>query len=68
MKLTRLLIVLFAVSLTLFAQKKPSYTPEQADWKQWRGPTGQGHADAKLPTTWSETENVTWRTLIPGKG
>ena len=40
----------------------------QADWKQWRGPTGQGHADAKLPTTWSETENVTWRTPIPGKG
>ena len=68
MKLTRLLIVLFAASLTLFAQKKPSYTPEQADWKQWRGPTGQGHANAKLPTTWSETENVTWRTLIPGKG
>jgi len=40
----------------------------QADWKQWRGPTGQGHADANLPTTWSETENVTWRTPIPGKG
>jgi len=27
----------------------------QADWKQWRGPTGQGHANAKLPTTWSES-------------
>ena len=40
----------------------------QADWKQWRGPTGQGHANAKLPTKWSETENVTWRTPIPGKG
>ncbi|MBC8324190.1 MAG: PQQ-binding-like beta-propeller repeat protein [Verrucomicrobia subdivision 3 bacterium] len=40
----------------------------QADWKQWRGPTGQGHADAKLPTEWSETKNVKWRTPIPGKG
>ena len=40
----------------------------QADWKQWRGPTGQGHADANLPTTWSEKKNVTWRTPIPGKG
>jgi len=39
-----------------------------ADWKQWRGPGGQGHADANLPTTWSETKNVTWRTPIPGKG
>ncbi|MDG2214893.1 MAG: PQQ-binding-like beta-propeller repeat protein [Verrucomicrobiota bacterium] len=40
----------------------------QADWKQWRGPTGQGHANANLPTQWSETKNVTWRTPVPGKG
>ena len=40
----------------------------QADWKQWRGPTGQGHANAKLPTEWSETKNVMWRTPVPGKG
>ena len=40
----------------------------QADWKQWRGPGGQGHANAKLPTEWSETKNVMWRTLVPGKG
>ena len=30
MKHTRLFIVLCAVSLTAFSQKKPSYTPEQA--------------------------------------
>ena len=30
----------------------------QADWKQWRGPTGQGHADANLPLQWSETTNA----------
>ena len=40
----------------------------QADWKQWRGPGGDGHTDAKLPTQWSESENVKWRTPIPGKG
>ena len=40
----------------------------QADWKQWRGPTGQGHANANLATEWSETKNVKWRTAIPGKG
>ncbi len=40
----------------------------QADWKQWRGPTGQGHSNAKLPTEWSETKNVMWRTPVPGKG
>lgn len=39
-------------------------------WPQWRGPRGDGHAaDAHdLPLTWSETENVTWRTAIPGRG
>lgn len=39
------------------------------EWPQFRGPNGQGHSDAKgLPLTWSETENVTWKTSIPGKG
>lgn len=40
-----------------------------ADWPQFRGPDGQGHAEATdLPVTWSESENVTWKTAIPGKG
>lgn len=39
-----------------------------ADWPQWRGPDGQGHADTALPVEWSETENVTWKTPLPGKG
>lgn len=40
-----------------------------AEWPQWRGPDGQGHAAAtNLPVTWSEQENVTWRTELPGKG
>ena len=39
-------------------------------WPQWRGPDGQGHApDAHdLPVTWSETENVAWKTPLPGRG
>ena len=40
-----------------------------ADWHQFRGPKGQGHADApELPTRWSETENVAWKVAIPGQG
>lgn len=39
-----------------------------ADWPQFRGPTGQGITDAKgLPLTWSETNNVKWKTEIPGR-
>lgn len=38
-------------------------------WPQFRGPGGQGHTSATgLPLTWSPTENVTWRTAIPGLG
>lgn len=39
------------------------------DWPQFRGPQGDGHSAAtQLPTTWSETENVVWKTEVPGRG
>ena len=40
-----------------------------ADWPDWRGPTSDGRSDASgLPLTWSETENVVWKTAIHGLG
>jgi outer membrane protein assembly factor BamB len=40
-----------------------------ADWPQFRGTSGQGISDAKgLPVAWSETQNVKWKTAIPGRG
>jgi len=37
-------------------------------WTNYRGPNNQGHTDAKnLPVRWSESENVVWKTAIPGK-
>ncbi len=40
-----------------------------AEWPEWRGPGGQGHALAKgLPTAWSETSGVAWKTAIVGRG
>ncbi|MFO0904327.1 MAG: PQQ-binding-like beta-propeller repeat protein [Pirellulales bacterium] len=42
-----------------------------ADWAQFRGPTGASAAvDAKLPTTWSESDkqNVAWKAELPGRG
>ena len=39
------------------------------DWPQFRGSDGQGHAPtAHPPLTWSEQENVRWKTPIPGEG
>jgi len=42
----------------------------EPDWPQWRGPKGDGHAAAarNIPTAWSETENIAWKTPIPGRG
>lgn len=43
--------------------------PPAADWPQFRGPGGDGHAQAKnLPTTWSEAAGVAWKTELPGRG
>jgi outer membrane protein assembly factor BamB len=39
------------------------------DWPQFRGPTGQGHSTERgLPVDWSETQNVAWKTPVPGIG
>lgn len=54
------LIVLLAVVATA-----------RADWPEFRGPTGDGHVNEKavgLPLTWSETNNLKWKTEIPFRG
>lgn len=38
-------------------------------WPQFRGPDGNGIASADgVPEKWSESENVAWKTPLPGKG
>jgi outer membrane protein assembly factor BamB len=38
-------------------------------WSRWRGPSGQGLVSGEgYPDTWSDTENVVWRTPVPGAG
>jgi outer membrane protein assembly factor BamB len=37
-------------------------------WSRWRGPSGQGLATGRYTDTWSATQNVQWRTPIPGRG
>jgi outer membrane protein assembly factor BamB len=46
-----------------------------ADWPEFRGPHGDGHASAPgdaspigLPLEWSESKNVRWKTEIPHRG
>ena len=47
----------------------------RADWPEFRGPWGDGHATGPgdttvlgLPLRWSETNNVKWKTEIPYRG
>ncbi len=57
-----LLLPAFAFALTATAFGGDS-------WPGFRGPTADGRSDAKnVPTTWSETENIRWKTEIHGKG
>jgi outer membrane protein assembly factor BamB len=56
----------FAVALFLLL---PQALIAADDWPQFRGPDGQGHADQiGLPTEWSETKNIAWKTPIAGLG
>lgn len=41
----------------------------ETDWPEFRGPTGQGTSLTNdLPIEWSDTNNVTWKIPVPGKG
>jgi outer membrane protein assembly factor BamB len=39
------------------------------DWPAWRGPHGDGASEQTgVPVRWSKTENIKWRTPLPGPG
>ena len=58
---------------TLAADTQPKRSAARlaaTDWPNWRGPSGNGIAAAnqKLPLHWSETENILWKSKVPGRG
>jgi outer membrane protein assembly factor BamB len=42
--------------------------PEEVYWPYWRGPAADGMAVGDAPLHWSDTQNVQWKTDIPGLG
>jgi outer membrane protein assembly factor BamB len=63
--------VLVVCSLALSGFRAPVVTAfgDETNWPQWRGPGGSGvSTEQNLPTEWSETKNVQWKTEIPGRG
>lgn len=56
-------VVVFA--LAAFADERES----GANWPRWRGPEGSGvSAEKNLPGEWSSTQNIAWKTPLPGRG
>ncbi len=55
--------------LTVAVAAQEQSAPQIDQWPQWRGPGADGVArEANPPTHWSATENVAWKTAIPGDG
>lgn len=39
------------------------------NWPGWRGPRGDGTSEeTNVPVVWSDSQNVAWKTPVPGKG
>jgi outer membrane protein assembly factor BamB len=59
---------IFAPILALLCLSAASVVSAE-DWPTWRGPRLDGtSAESGIATHWSDTENVVWRTPIPGTG
>jgi hypothetical protein len=41
---------------------------QSGQWLQWRGPFHTGMAVGDAPLRWSDTDGVTWKVPIPGRG
>ena len=59
MKKTAFVLLCLIVTQTALAE----------DWPQWRGPRLDGSSTEKgLPLMWTATENLAWKTPLPGIG
>ena len=47
----------------------PNTPAASNDWREFRGPDGEGHyTGPKIVTEWGVDKNVTWKVPVPGKG
>lgn len=57
-------VTVFAIGISLFAVQTHA-----ENWPGWRGPQRSGvTTDSGAPVTWSPTENVLWKSPVPGTG
>ena len=62
-------LINFMLVLSLIAAMSQSL-PAADDWRVWRGPNGNGVAaeGQSVPTQWSTSKNVVWKTPVSGRG
>ncbi|MFN9342516.1 MAG: PQQ-binding-like beta-propeller repeat protein [Planctomycetota bacterium] len=63
-------LVALGVSAAIWTSSALGTAQDSANWAAWRGPNGNGSAaaDCQPPLKWSGTENIKWKTEIPGRG
>ena len=67
-RLSNTAIILIA-GLLAFIFTNVTSAKSGANWPQWRGPDGLGISTEKnLPTEWSTSKNIKWKTPIVGRG
>lgn len=65
-RISTALVIGFLLTVTLL--NLTSTASAVANWPQWRGPSGLGISPEKnLPTRWSPTKNIKWKTPIAGR-
>jgi outer membrane protein assembly factor BamB len=64
-----------AIALLIVLALVANWPDVRAEWPEFRGPYGNGNVSAPdstepvgLPLTWSESENIRWKTPIPHRG
>lgn len=61
--------VIFSLLAAFVALSSNAIASSGSNWAQFRGPDGQGiSTDKNLPTEWTDTKNVQWKTVIEGRG
>ena len=66
----RPLAVVALIGSAFLATAADGITVGAADWPWWRGPQRNGVAESnqKPPLKWSDTENILWKSPVPGRG
>jgi outer membrane protein assembly factor BamB len=63
-----MLVGMTSLKNTLLMLGLAAWVAHAENWPQFRGPDGQGHSkESSVPTTWSATDHLAWKTEIPGE-